>query len=132
MKVEITYRIALQDSGSPLSLWIPVPANTGYQSVLSRRHEGNYAQAGFFSDPLYGAPALYARWQEGADSKVLSVTIEVETRERRGAAPQGGGAAGRATGRCQALSRSDSAYSHRWDRQAAGRGDRCGRQKSPR
>ena len=73
-----------------MSLWIPVPANTGYQSVLSRRHEGNYAQAGFFSDPLYGAPALYARWQEGADSKVLSVTIEVETRERRESLTQAG------------------------------------------
>jgi len=90
MKVEITHRIALQDSDNPLSLWIPVPASTGYQSVLNQRHEGNYAQAGFYSDPLYGAPALYARWDEGMDSKALTVTIEVEVRERRVLPAQGG------------------------------------------
>ncbi|MBI3575719.1 MAG: transglutaminase family protein, partial [Gammaproteobacteria bacterium] len=83
MKVEITYRIALQDSGNPASLWIPVPANIAYQSVPNRRHEGNYAQARFYSAPLYGAPALYARWDKGTDSKALTVTTEVEVRERR-------------------------------------------------
>lgn len=60
MRVEITYRIALQDFHDPVRLWIPVPANTGYQNVLSQRHEGNYARAEFFSDPVYDAPALYA------------------------------------------------------------------------
>jgi len=71
LKVEITYQIALRDSGNPLSLRIPVPANTGYQNVLSRRHEGNCALA------------LYARWDAGAENKALTVGIEVETRERR-------------------------------------------------
>ncbi len=83
MKVKISYRISLQTPGEGLALWIPVPANTGYQSVLSVRHEGDYAQAGFFSDPVYGAPALYARWEGNTASKSLSTMFEVETRERR-------------------------------------------------
>ncbi|MBW8068200.1 MAG: hypothetical protein GJU73_12265 [Ferrovum sp.] len=83
MKVEITYRIVLQDPGGPLSLWIPVPANTGYQNVLKWHHEGNGNEAGFFSDPVYGAPAFHARWEENKNDKALSVTIQVEVRERR-------------------------------------------------
>jgi transglutaminase-like putative cysteine protease len=90
MKFEITYRIALQDSGNPLSLWIPVPANIAYQSVPNRRHEGNYAEARFYSDPLYGASALYARWDKGTDSKALTVTTEVEVQERRALPVQAG------------------------------------------
>lgn len=83
MKIEITYRIALQNSSNPESLWIPVPANTGYQSVLNQRHEGNYAEVGLFSDPVYGAPALYARWDKDTDGKAITVAIEVEVRERQ-------------------------------------------------
>ena len=83
MKVEISYRISLRTPGEGLTLWIPVPANTSYQGVLSRRHEGNAAQAGFYSDSVYGAPALSVRWDGAVAVKTLSATFEVETHERR-------------------------------------------------
>ncbi|MEW5961548.1 MAG: transglutaminase family protein [Chloroflexota bacterium] len=90
MKVEVSYRISLPGTPGPLSLWVPVPANTDYQSVLSRYHEGNCAEAGFLSEPAYGAPALYARWEEGPNDKMLNATFVVETRERRMPVAQAG------------------------------------------
>lgn len=92
MKIEITYRILLQDHDGPLSLWIPVPAHTDYQRVLRQRHEGNYTHAGFYSDPLHGAPAVYARWDTGKNDKTLSIILEAETRERRAPLPSAAGA----------------------------------------
>lgn len=82
MKVEITYRITLPQDIHSAALWIPVPAMTEYQRVTALRHDGDYADAGVFTEPIHSAPAMYARWHQIDENSGINVTAVVETRDR--------------------------------------------------
>lgn len=82
MKVEISYRITLPKDIPSATLWVPVPATTEYQRVTALRHEGDYAEAGAFTESVYGAPAVHARWHRIGEKADIRVMAGVETRDR--------------------------------------------------
>ena len=84
MKITLAYHVTLsKQPGEDLSLWLPLPASTDYQETIALRHEGNYRQAGVFTEPVYDARAFHARWDASRENPHLGVTLEVRTRERR-------------------------------------------------
>src|SRR3990172_4374898 len=84
MKITLAYHVTLsKQPGEDLSLWLPLPASTDYQETIALRHEGNYGQAGVFTEPVYDARAFHARWDASRENPHLGVTLEVRTRERR-------------------------------------------------
>ncbi len=83
MKVALSYELTLRQPGQAMSVWLPMPANTEYQKVISMKHESDFAEVGLLSESVYGARALFARWQGGGATRSMWVRMEVETRERR-------------------------------------------------
>lgn len=94
MKVEITYRVTLPKDIPSAALWIPVPAATEYQRVAALRHEGDYAEAGVYTESLHGTPSVYARWPRTSENSGIEVTAVVETRDRDSALVPTAGAGG--------------------------------------
>lgn len=79
MKVEITHHITLPEAAESLALWVPVPATTGYQRVTALKHEGDFAEAGIFTESVYGAPVVHGRWRQTGANSGIRVTAVVET-----------------------------------------------------
>lgn len=83
MKVEITCHVTVQQHGRDISLWLPVPADTGYQTVTSLDYEGNYQEVRLLRATSQGAGTLYAHWQDDTRDGDIRLRMEVETRARR-------------------------------------------------
>lgn len=94
MRAEITYRITLPKDANSVALWVPVPATTEYQQVTALRHEGDYAEAGVFTESVYGAPAVHARWHRTGEDSSIQVTAVVDSRDRDSALAPAAGSGG--------------------------------------
>jgi transglutaminase-like putative cysteine protease len=82
MKVTVSYRVSVQAPGKTTSLWLPLPSDTEYQTVISSHYNGTYSEAGIFTEAVYGTSALHARWLEPTATKEITLSIDADIRAR--------------------------------------------------
>ena len=65
----------------PGKVWVPLSlyGDTAYQKTLDVRWTGNPSSTGIYRDPVYGAPAFYAQWDDRAISPKLQVINRITT-----------------------------------------------------
>jgi len=83
MKVKVSYRVSVNMPGKATSLWLPLPSDTEYQTVISIHYGGTYSEAEIFAETVYGVSALHARWAEHAVVKEITLSIDADIRPRR-------------------------------------------------
>ena len=81
---EIVTDVELWPQDVPARLWLPMPQfrDTDYQRTLDIRWSGNGANVGLYRDPVFGAPAFYATWNDKSGAPMLQVTTLIATRNR--------------------------------------------------
>jgi transglutaminase-like putative cysteine protease len=79
----VTTRIEIVKSGDRAQAWIPLPAvnETEWFKSLGSEWTGN-GTASEMREPNYGAELLQVRWPDGGDSRVITVTSRIATRDR--------------------------------------------------
>ncbi len=79
-KVKLVYTAKLPYQEN-VRLWVPVPMNTSYQSLVSLEIRGNYSLAKLTKDPVYSAPILYLEFSH-RNEKEVEVRFNVEFWDR--------------------------------------------------
>jgi transglutaminase-like putative cysteine protease len=80
---DVTTRIEVLDPRGVTRVWVPLPGVYGeYQQTLGDRWSGNARLVQLFTDPVWGAPMLYAEFAEGVAAPTLEVVSRVRTRSR--------------------------------------------------
>ena len=69
--------LSAQPSGQEVRLWLPYPVSGAHQAVEKVHYQGDFDEAGVYTDRANGTPMLYARWGEKAKSRVLSFSFSV-------------------------------------------------------
>lgn len=81
---EIVTRLEIADARGATQAWVPVPGvQTPWQESQPSTWQGNMREARLATDPAYGAPMVYARWDDGVTSPVIEVTSRIRTQDRR-------------------------------------------------
>ncbi len=81
-EVAFSYEVTLPYR-KDVKLWLPLPADTDYQRLVSLSFEGSYRRAGTYRDPVFGAPTLYAEFSGNVGDKRIFVKMRVRFRPRR-------------------------------------------------
>ncbi len=79
-RTSFVYKVSIKESGKA-KLWLPIPANTEYQRLVSINLSGNFESARFTQDPIYKAPTLYVEFGDRKEKRV-DVFLSVRYRER--------------------------------------------------
>ncbi len=81
---EVVTDVEIWPQDVPAKLWLPVPQyrDTDYQRTLDIRWSDNAASTGLYRDPVFGAPAFYATWDDKNGAPKLQVTTLITTRNR--------------------------------------------------
>lgn len=83
---ELTAQITVSDPGGATRLWVPVPdgTDTGYQrAARTTWNAPGASRAAILSAPGYDVRMLAVEWPDAASPRVLTVTSEFQTRNRR-------------------------------------------------
>lgn len=62
-------------------LWVPYPLSNEYQLISALAVSGNYAESAVYSDQKFSTPMLYARWDKGSTSRLLTLSFHVVRKE---------------------------------------------------
>ncbi|WP_024789908.1 transglutaminase domain-containing protein [Lebetimonas sp. JH292] len=81
-KVEYYFNIKYDEPGFPARLWNPLPYNAPYQKVKFLRFGGNYNDYDINNKNEYDANTFYAYWEKSAMPKILTMEMEIETKDR--------------------------------------------------
>ncbi|MGB7799907.1 transglutaminase-like domain-containing protein [Buttiauxella sp.] len=77
-----TYSLkAPEGSQGQVNLWIPVPEDTAFQTLLDLSFKGNYQQARLNANNAYGARMLFVTWPDSAGTQEIQVSMTIETRD---------------------------------------------------
>jgi transglutaminase-like putative cysteine protease len=81
---EVVTDVEIWPQDLPAKLWLPLAqqSDTEYQRSVDVRWTGNPTRAGIYRDPKYGAPALFAQWDERVAAPKLQVINVITTRNR--------------------------------------------------
>lgn len=79
----LTFAIDLsaQPAGKEVRLWLPYPVSDADQEIRHIRFDGDYAEAGVYTDRTFGTPMLYARWDADASRRTLTLRFDVTRNE---------------------------------------------------
>ena len=81
---EVVTDVEIWPQDVPAKLWLPMPQyrDTDYQRTLDIRWSDNAVSTGLYRDPVFGAPAFYATWDDKNGAPKLQVTTLIKTRNR--------------------------------------------------
>jgi transglutaminase-like putative cysteine protease len=80
---ELTYRVTLNDGGTPARLWLPLPHSAGdYQRALGVEVRSSTVPVRLYEDETYGAPILQTEWSSPGAEHAVEVMARVATRDR--------------------------------------------------
>ena len=79
VKVDLSARA----DGQKVRLWLPYPVSDADQQITDVRYQGDYDEAGVYTDRIFGNPMLYARWSPDAENRVLTFSFRVTREEVR-------------------------------------------------
>lgn len=68
-------------SQGKVNLWIPVPEDTSFQTLLDLSFKGNYQKASLTANNRYGARMLFVTWPDSEGALDIRVDMTVETRD---------------------------------------------------
>jgi transglutaminase-like putative cysteine protease len=85
----VTTKVELTGAKGPARVWLPLPLapDTDYQRALGNEWRDNASEAGEVKEARYGAPMLYAQWNEGVDMPSMEVESRFVTRDRSAPSP---------------------------------------------
>ncbi|RPH27772.1 transglutaminase family protein [Buttiauxella warmboldiae] len=72
---------APEGSKGKVNLWIPVPEDTPFQTLLDLSFKGNYQQARLNANNAYGARMLFVTWPDSEGKLDIQVSMTIETRD---------------------------------------------------
>lgn len=79
--IVMEFDLSARPESGEAKLWVPYPVSDADQLISNIRIEGDYAESAVYTDREYGTPMLFARWNEGAESRRLSFSFDVERNE---------------------------------------------------
>lgn len=79
--VNMEFDLSGHSSANEVELWIPYPVSSEYQDISGIRLNGDFSESAVYTDKKYQTPILYARWQEGAVSRKLSLSFKAVREE---------------------------------------------------
>jgi transglutaminase-like putative cysteine protease len=81
---EVVTEVEIWPQDIPAKVWLPIAqyGDTDYQRTLDVCWTGNPSATGIYRDPVYGAPAFFAQWDDRAVAPALQVTNRIVTRNR--------------------------------------------------
>lgn len=79
--IVIEVDLSAHDVNAVAQLWIPYPITGKYQTITNIRVDGNYSSSGVYTDREFQTPMLHARWEPGAESRILSFSFDVSRQE---------------------------------------------------
>ena len=79
--VNMEFDLSGHSSAQEVELWIPYPVSSECQDITSIRLNGDFSESAVYTDKKYQTPILYARWQEGAVSRKLSLSFKAVREE---------------------------------------------------
>ena len=88
--ITIQFDLSLHGDKEEARLWVPYPISNPYQSVSKPKVHGTYKESKFYTDNQFGNHILYAYWPKGARERRLTLSFEVERRERSDCTLDGG------------------------------------------
>lgn len=68
-------------SQGKVNLWIPVPEDTSFQTLLDLSFNGNYQKASLTANNRYGARMLFVTWPDSVGALDIRVDMTIETRD---------------------------------------------------
>ncbi|MBM4273983.1 MAG: transglutaminase domain-containing protein [Deltaproteobacteria bacterium] len=75
------FDLSAQKSREEAKLWIPYPVSDKNQRITDIKISGDYTAAAVYTEPEHGNPLLFARWDQEARSRKLSLSFRAERRE---------------------------------------------------
>lgn len=79
--ITMDFDLAHHKPGEEVRLWIPYPVSDADQVITDVRYEGDYAEAGVYTDRIFQTPMFYARWDKTAKDRKLTFSFRVERQE---------------------------------------------------
>jgi transglutaminase-like putative cysteine protease len=81
--VFMEFNLSAKQSGEEVKLWVPYPVSDKNQRIGGLRISGDYTDAAIYTEPEYGNPMLFGRWNKEAQSRKLSLSFQAERQEIR-------------------------------------------------
>lgn len=75
--VVMEFDLSGHDRNEEAKLWVPYPVSDRNQLISDIEISGDYAESAVYTDQFYSTPMLYARWDEGAESRKLTLRFHV-------------------------------------------------------
>ncbi len=79
--IVMEFDLSAQAAGKETKLWLPYPVSDADQRIDNVRIDGDFAESAVYAEREHGTPMFFARWDEGAQSRTLTFTFDVERRE---------------------------------------------------
>lgn len=87
-QVTMEFDLSGQPADQAVRLWIPYPVSDQNQLIDRIGFDGDFAEAGVYTEPAEGNAVLYAAWPKASKSRRLTFSFRVQRRElRRGPLP---------------------------------------------
>jgi transglutaminase-like putative cysteine protease len=80
--VTMEFDLSAQTAGKEVKLWLPYPVSDPLQAIEQIGWQGDYAEAAVYTDRTDGNPMLFARWDEKAASRKLTLRFRAERVEQ--------------------------------------------------
>jgi transglutaminase-like putative cysteine protease len=74
---EMVTKVSIAPSHGRAKVWLPIPTHvrTAYQIPQGNTWKGSYSNAALFREPVYGAEAVYAQWDDWDAGKPMQMEL---------------------------------------------------------
>ncbi len=79
--VKIEIDLSAYNPAEEARLWLPYPISDNYQRITNIKIKGDFAESAVYSDQVFQTPMLFASWDNGAKSRKLLFSFDVERQE---------------------------------------------------
>ena len=79
-KFSIVNNYKLQASDEVAQIWVPIPLDSNYQTLVDMSYKGNFETAKVVEND-YNTKVLYASWKKGEKNPTLDINFEVMTKQ---------------------------------------------------
>ncbi len=77
-----TFDLSDQPDNHETRLWIPYPETDAVQTITHIGYQGNYREAGVYTDQIFSTPMLYVAWPAGVKERKLTFYFHADRKEQ--------------------------------------------------
>ncbi|MCF6267524.1 MAG: transglutaminase-like domain-containing protein [Desulfuromusa sp.] len=81
-KVTMEFDLSEQATGQEVKLWLPYPVSDAQQLISKISWQGDFADAAVYTDRSNSNPMLFARWDNKATARKLTLSFNAERTEQ--------------------------------------------------